>query len=60
MQVERGAQLSKKNKDQKTPLDLMFECIQSPGDFINSLWSKRVSLRKDKTKNFLVGFKMVK
>ena len=45
VQVERGAQLSKKNDDQKTPLDLMFECIQSPGDFISSLWSKRVSLR---------------
>ena len=43
VQVERGAQLSKKNNDQKTPLDLMFDCIQSPGDFINSLWSKRVS-----------------
>ena len=43
-QVERGAQLSKKNLANKTPLDLMFECIQSPGEFISSLWSKRVSL----------------
>ena len=42
-QVERGAQLSKKNLANKTPLDLMFECIQSPGEFISSLWSKRVS-----------------
>ena len=52
MQVERGAQLSKKNNNQKTPLDLMFECIQSPGDFISSLWNKRVSLRKDNQNNF--------
>ena len=46
-QVERGAKLSIKNNEQKTPLDLMFVCIQSPGDFISSLWSKRVRSNLD-------------
>ena len=44
MLVDKGAQLAKKNLANKTPLDLIFECVQCPVDFVKDLLNKRVGL----------------
>ena len=45
MLIEKGAQLSKANNKKETPLDLIFQHVQNPGDFLVSLFEKKV-LRK--------------
>eukprot|EP00092_Neocalanus_flemingeri_P007478 GFUD01008075.1.p1 GENE.GFUD01008075.1~~GFUD01008075.1.p1 ORF type:complete len:850 (+),score=222.46 GFUD01008075.1:59-2608(+) len=42
MLIEKGAQLSKANDKRETPMDLIFEHVQNPGDFLVSLFEKNV------------------
>lgn len=42
MLIEKGAQLAKANKARETPMDLIFQHVQNPGDFLISLFEKNI------------------